>query len=111
MSESYIILKKESVFFDVFPQGKAPVVPGSGISTGVAEKGPEAGKTFYYFKLNWYYLTKNQQIEITKRIAKIFKSTISEVDQQICRDGFLPVRTSQVKESYIREGYHLKMFL
>ena len=97
--DRYVILNDESPFLDIFPGGKVPVLNILGPDTnGLAEAGPDKGKQFDYYKLDIKAISPEQLEKVVKKLAHLFQSSEEAARGQIERNGFLPIRKSQVKE-------------
>lgn len=95
--KNHAILKADSPFFPIFPEGKIPI-KNVFKATPVQLDGSEETDAYL---LDWSRCTMKQRIEIADRIAKEF-GTITPVDFQAWMNssgGELPIRVSSTASS------------
>jgi hypothetical protein len=103
--DGFVILKKDSPFYEIFPNGEVPVmeflIPQI---VRLEDRGEEEA-----YMLDVERCETEQLAEIARTVAAKFSADPSDVMSQILRDG-LPIRASQVEMPYV-DAVDLRMII
>ena len=92
MIETFGYLKKDSNFYRIFKDGKIPLLRTLGPVGGKLDDSNEDK----IYKVDVSRLTPDEYYGIIDKLAEAFKVPREEIEKQFKKDGFIPIRASQI---------------
>jgi len=92
MIETFGYLKKDSIFYGIFKDGKIPLLRTLG-PVGAKLDGSNEDKIY---KVDVSRLTLDEYYGIIDKLAEQFKVPTGTISDQFKKDGFIPIRASQI---------------